>query len=105
MEAHGGRIWAESDGPGTGARFTFTLPSVEDSGGGAPGRFPPVSTPHEQKEGEDRLLILAVDDDPQDLRYVRDTLTRSGYDAILAGEPEEALRLVEERGRSSCCWT
>ena len=25
VEAHGGRIWAESDGPGLGARFTFTL--------------------------------------------------------------------------------
>jgi signal transduction histidine kinase len=26
IEAHGGRIWAESAGPGQGARFTFTLP-------------------------------------------------------------------------------
>ena len=26
VEAHGGRIWAASDGPGKGARFTFTLP-------------------------------------------------------------------------------
>ena len=26
VEAHGGRIWAESDGPDRGARFTFTLP-------------------------------------------------------------------------------
>ena len=34
VEAHGGRIWAESDGPGTGACFTFTLPSVEESGVG-----------------------------------------------------------------------
>ena len=35
VEAHGGRIWAESEGPGMGARFTFTLPSVEESGSGA----------------------------------------------------------------------
>lgn len=28
IEAHGGRIWAESDGKGTGARFNFTLPIV-----------------------------------------------------------------------------
>ena len=28
VEAHGGRIWAESDGPGLGASFTFTLPAV-----------------------------------------------------------------------------
>lgn len=26
IEAHGGRIWATSDGPGTGAGFTFSLP-------------------------------------------------------------------------------
>ena len=32
VEAHGGRIWAESDGPGLGARFTFTLPTVEEAG-------------------------------------------------------------------------
>jgi signal transduction histidine kinase len=26
VEAHGGRIWAESPGPGQGSTFTFTLP-------------------------------------------------------------------------------
>ena len=33
VEAHGGRIWAESDGPGRGARFTFTVPVVEAGSG------------------------------------------------------------------------
>ena len=97
VEAHGGRIWAESDGPGTGARFTFTLPSVEDSGDGAQGRFQPASAWLQQK-AEQPLRILAVDDDPNHLRYVRDTLARSGYEPILTGDPEEALRLVEEDG-------
>ena len=92
VEAHGGRIWAESDGPGTGARFTFTVPSVEDSGGGVAGGFPSVS----KEAGEDRPRILAVDDDPNDLRYVRDTLSKSGYDPVVTGEPEEALSLVQE---------
>ena len=31
VEAHGGRIWAESDGPGQGARFIFTVPIVEQN--------------------------------------------------------------------------
>ena len=31
VEAHGGRIWAESDGVEQGATFTFTLPVVEQS--------------------------------------------------------------------------
>ena len=30
IEAHGGRIWAESGGPGTGTTFRFTLPVVGD---------------------------------------------------------------------------
>ncbi len=29
VEAHGGRIWAESDGPGQGSTFTFTLPLTD----------------------------------------------------------------------------
>ena len=30
VEAHGGRIWAESDGPGLGSRFAFTIPVSEE---------------------------------------------------------------------------
>ena len=32
VEAYGGRIWAESDGQGLGARFTFTIPVAQDAG-------------------------------------------------------------------------
>ena len=32
VEAHGGRIRAESDGPGQGARFTFTVPVMSEAG-------------------------------------------------------------------------
>ena len=31
VEAHGGRIWAESGGPGLGMRFTFTTPVVDEA--------------------------------------------------------------------------
>ena len=93
VEAHGGRIWAESEGPGTGACFTFTLPSIEESRGR--GQLP--SIPRQEAEDlEDRVRVLAVDDDPNDLRYVSDTIAKSGYDPVVTGEPEEALRLMEE---------
>jgi histidine kinase len=29
VEAHGGRVWAESDGPGEGSTFTYTLPLAQ----------------------------------------------------------------------------
>ena len=96
VEAHGGRIWAESDGPGLGARFTFTLPTAE---GGAAGVLPPVSTRslrRVERESGEPVRVLAVDDEPQALRYVRDALAQSGYAPIVTGDPEEALRLMEE---------
>ena len=45
VEAHGGRIWAESDGPGLGARFTFTMPTVEQAGYVSPALPAAPSTP------------------------------------------------------------
>ena len=98
VEVHGGRIWAESDGPGAGARFTFTLPTVEEAGSsGRPG-LAPLPVGDGPGESERRVRVLAVDDEPRTLRSVRDTLVRAGYDPIVTGEPDEALRfMVEER--------
>ena len=100
VESHGGRIWAESDGPGLGARLTFTLTTAEDIGSVAASRMRPEPAEQSQRrqgqDGED-VRILAVDDDPQTLRYVRDTLIRAGYAPIVTGEREEALRVVEEK--------
>ena len=95
VEAHGGRIWAESDGEGLGARFTFTLPTVADTGADAPvaGR---VSRRRSASLDEAAVRVLAVDDDPQALRYVRDTLAGAGYRPVVTGDPEEALRLMQE---------
>ena len=90
VEAHGGRIRAESDGPGLGARFTFTLPAVEQSATPAPG---PASTGSRRTP---RVRVLAVDDNPQDLRYVRDVLTRAGYAPIVTGDPADVPRLLAE---------
>ena len=90
VEAHGGRIWAESDGPGLGARFTFTIPVAQGAAIGAANL--PVRSGRSERERE---RILVVDDDPQTLRYVRDALTKAGYAPVLTGDPEEALSQVE----------
>ena len=99
VEAHGGRIWAESEGPGMGARFTFTIPTVEEAGSGAASGPSPLSTRSSRRAmagAGERVRVLAVDDDPQALRYVRDALASAGYTPVVTGDPGEALRLVEE---------
>ena len=37
-----------------------------------------------------------MDDDPQTLRYVRDTLSEAGYVPIVTGDPDAVGRLIEE---------
>ena len=95
VEAHGGRIRAESDGPGLGARFTFTLPTVGEPV--RPAASPDHSAPAEPAREDTPIPILAVDDDPQALRYVHDALAMAGYAPVVTGDPDEALRLMAER--------
>ena len=96
VEAHGGRIWAESDGPGQGARFTFTVPVAEREETGDAVEAAAVSErPELPPVG--RTRILAVDDDPHALRYIRGILSEAGYDPIVTGDPEDVRRLVEEK--------
>ena len=92
VEAHGGRIRAESDGPGLGSRFTFTLPAVKEVSSRASRQ--PRRRPRKEPEP---TRVLCVDDDPQTLRYVRDALTRAGHAPIVTGDPEEVPRLMAEQ--------
>ena len=94
VEAHGGRIRAESGGQGLGTRFTFTVPAVAealDASATAPGPLPADSG----WAPRGRARILAVDDEPQMLRLVRNTLSDAGYTPIVTGDPDEVLHLIE----------
>ena len=96
VEAHGGRIWAESDGPGQGARFIFTVPVVEQKEPAGPAEPAPFAS-EPGNETQERTRILVVDDDPHALRYIRDVLSKSGYDPIVTGEPEDVERLIAQK--------
>ena len=91
VEAHGGRIRAESDGLGLGSRFTFTVPAVEEAV-----TLPPRPSRRRRPKTGERPRVLCVDDDPQTLRYVRDALTKAGYTPVVTGDPEEVSRLMAE---------
>ena len=91
VEAHGGRIRAESGGRGQGARFTFTLPAAAEDAPEASMRGGPLRPPG---EGREKTRILVVDDDPQTLRYVRDILSDTGYAPVATGEPGEIAAII-----------
>ena len=92
VEAHGGRIWAHSDGPDRGARFTFTIPAASQAAQiAAPARTSPQTS-----EPSSQGRVLVVDDDPHTLRQVRRVLSEGGYDPIVTADPQEALDLLAE---------
>ena len=90
VEAHGGRIRAESGGD-RGTRFTFTIPAVEEAADplsqGRRGRSRQRSDPARER-------ILVVDDDPQTLRYVRGALEAAGYEPVVTGDHRELPALI-----------
>ena len=92
VEAHGGRIRAESAGPGQGARFTFTVPLAGEAAGGAGEAYERRAMP----EGDaQKPRILVVDDDPQMLRYLRDALLGAGYAPLVAADQRELPELLK----------
>ncbi len=71
IDAHEGRIWAESEGLNQGSTFSFALPvsnlaAVEQ----------PPDSPHEQGA---RNLIAVIEDDENFSKYLSECLTPEGY--------------------------
>ena len=95
VEAHGGRIQAESAGAGRGTTVTFTLPVA-----GEPGRAQvPLPVPAGGESAE-AVPILVVDDDPRTLRFVRGALAKAGYAPLVTGEAANLEQVIRaERPR------
>ncbi len=99
VEMHGGRIWAESEGPGQGSVFTFTLPLAEAAPPETELRRELVAVtprPLPQVSSEVQRVILAIDDDPEVLDLLQRSLGEDGYQVVGAQSGEEGLHLARE---------
>ena len=88
VEAHGGRIRAESAGPGTGTLVAFTLPVADDAPAAA---LAGARTPADGG----RTRVLVVDDDPRTLRFAREALDGAGFDTMATGDFRDLARILD----------
>ena len=85
VEAHGGTVKAESDGPNRGATFEVFLPWREAKKGAVPSAPPAQEAPLLRG-----LSVLIVDDDPASLDFARSSLEYYGASVMTASSASEA---------------
>jgi len=100
VELQGGRIFAESDGPGTGATFRIELPirsmhTTDAFEERVHPQTPPRVAHHIAVPELQGIHILAVDDDPDALTLVQEVLETTGATVTIADSGQRALDLLE----------
>ena len=89
VELHGGRVIAESRGPGTGSEFTVRLPVL------ASATVPAAQTPGATRSAAGRSLrVLVVEDNPDGRESLRDLLEIWGHEVELAEDGRQGLTLA-----------
>jgi PAS domain S-box-containing protein len=91
VEAHGGRVLAQSPGPGHGSRFTVHLPRL--TGGDLSVRQIP-SNDLKAAPASERVRVLVIEDSPDTLNMLQVVFEISGYEVTLCQTPTEALRVA-----------
>jgi CheY-like chemotaxis protein len=84
VELHGGRVFAYSGGENAGSTFEVRLPMRLLAAAAEPLTLP---APQPALRG---VSVLVVDNDPQQLAFVRDTLELQGAVVATASSPKEA---------------
>ncbi|OWR30816.1 histidine kinase [Saccharibacillus sp. O23] len=116
IELHGSKLSAESE-PGSGSVFAFSLPLADPyeqrnaqeeakrlrAANPVPSDLPPhvweEANRHDlpSEDGDSRSRILAVDDDPINLRVLRGMLPEERYLVVYALSGAEALELLDKK--------
>lgn len=103
VERMGGEIWVAWSELGQGTEMTFTLPvcAEENAEPNQPVALPGLAVPLKAQSGlrtskAGEFTLLAVDDDPTNLRIILQLFDRENYDILTAASGQEALRLVQE---------
>jgi DNA-binding response OmpR family regulator/signal transduction histidine kinase len=100
IEAHGGRIWADSPGPGCGATFYFTLPFAPPAQIAADSLASTTSTVRESISGpllrpDKRIRVLLAEKDPRLTRYLRANLEEQHYRVQAVSHGIQCLRQMD----------
>ena len=99
VRLHDGRIEAHSEGPGHGSRFELHLPRVESD---APLADPPTAAPDRARPAAG-TRFLVVDDNADAARSLAQLLRTEGYEAEVAFDAEEALRVLRDPPAFDVC--
>ncbi len=89
-ELHGGWVVAESEGLGSGSRFTFGLPCATAQEVGGEDEAEPEPEPPS-------VHVLIVDDSSETLELLELLFKRQGYEVSVAGSAAEAVRRARDR--------
>jgi two-component system, chemotaxis family, CheB/CheR fusion protein len=89
VKMHGGKVWAESDGPGRGSRFIVRLPAVKEH-------------PDSEKDGEPDgaakpVSVLIVEDIADSRKILRRLLSLDGHDVREAADGQSGLAALLSR--------
>jgi CheY-like chemotaxis protein len=101
VELHGGAVAASSDGHGQGATFNVRLPRYQPQADGRPLRevfSGPITEQIIEPYPLKGLHLLAVEDQPEVLEYLRRLLEEQGASVTTASSAGEALALLNEKG-------
>jgi PAS domain S-box-containing protein len=93
VELHGGRVSAESGGPGKGSSFTIRLPTSYAIADSEPQQFPSAGKDAWDDVVLDSIRVLVVEDEPDTREFLSRLLQGRGAQVLVAATAPEALAL------------